>query len=202
MIAGALVTAAFALVSVAVSLRHKSRIDRERADEEISVKLLEGRIKPYAELMEKLAAVSKVELSELENEQKIERAQQVFGALNKAIYGEVGVLASTLTRETILCARRRCLAYSKGACDEQEMLNAIWAVHQMLRSDLNHHQDRVVREFDRVRRKLKSNITEDVVEYLVANMNHVKFKDQPSGTTGNWWTRFRVWLQARRVLGN
>ncbi len=50
----------------------------------------------------------------------------------------------------------------------------------MLRSDLNHHQGRVTREFDRVSSKPDRNLTEDVIEYLVANMPHVQFQAKPS----------------------
>lgn len=112
------------------------------------------------------------------------------------------MLASTVAREAILCARRRCKAYAEGECDETNMRDAIWAVHQMLRSDLNHHQDLVTREFDRVRSKLDRNMTEDVIQYLVAKMPHVQFEARPTAKVTTWSQRRRVANQAARIFSD
>lgn len=193
------------IVAIAVwigSSVHRSRTERERSDEQISLKLLERRIEPYADLMKKLAYVSSLYLRDLDKTGRQAKTLEVFNHLHAAVYGPVGLLASTVTRETILCARRRCKAFAESKCEEEEMLDAIWAVHQMLRSDLNHHQDRVTREFDRVRSKLDRNMTGDVIEYLVANMPHVRFGDRPTMKAATWWQRRRVAKQAARILRN
>lgn len=189
------------LVTIGSSM-HRSRIERERSDEQVSLKLLERRIEPYTDLMKQLAKVSHLYLGDLDEEGRRAKALEVFNVLHSAIYGPVGVLASTVTRETILCARRRCKGYAERDCDERSMQNAIWAVHQMLRSDLNHHQDRVTREFDRVRSKLDRNMTEDVIEYLVANMPHVQFEAKPRMRATTWWQRRRVERQASRIFSD
>ena len=203
MIQSAAVVAAFITGAVALMVAmHRSVTERERSDEQVSLKLLERRIDPYIDLMKQLAKVSNLSLDVLDHADQRAKALEVFNVLHHAIYGAVGVLASTVTRETILCARRRCKAYAEGKGSKKDMLDAVWAVHQMLRSDLNHHQDLVTREFDRVRAKLDRNMTGDVIEYLVANMPHVQFEDVPSRKAATWWQRRRVALQAKRILRN
>lgn len=199
---GALMSGIVVLVVTIGTSMHRSRTERERSDEQVSLKLLERRIEPYADLMKQLAKVSSLYFSDLDEAGRRAKALDVFNVLHGAIYGTVGVLAGTVTRETILCARRRCKAYANGECDEKDMLDAVWAVHQMLRSDLNHHQDRVTREFDRVRSKLDRNMTEDVIEYLVANLPHVQFQAKPSTKASDWLQRRRVAKQASRIFRN
>ena len=147
--------------------------------------------------MRQLAKVSNLSLQDLDDAARRETALDVFNDLHNAIYGKIGVLASTATRETILCARKRCMAYSKDQCEYPDMLNAVWAVHQMLRSDLNHHQDRLTREFDRVRNKHGKNITADVIEWIIAEMPHVQFGASPNTNALKSW---KVRWHAKRLI--
>jgi hypothetical protein len=159
------------LVSTSRSLNLELGRDRERADESITAELVRQRIEPYAEFMRMLEPASNAHLGQLSEADRKKAVSGVAEVFHRAIYGKVGLLASHETREVIVYARSRCRRYSDGTCEYEEFLNAIWAIHQMVRADLNLRQPKLANTIERLRNKEMSEDTTQIVD-LVNRITH------------------------------
>jgi hypothetical protein len=164
-----------ALVAM-VNHYYTRRRERERGDELLSAKFVDLRLAPYTELMKALAVVSTDRMRTVPPDRQRDIAAEVAALLHGAIYGAVGLVASTGTREVILCARSRCARFAAGDCPLDSMMDAVWAIHQMLRSDLNHRQDNVQREIDHIRASHQGmQAKQEAIERVIATMPHVRW---------------------------
>lgn len=152
------------------------RRDRNKTDESLSTALQEKRLKPYTELMKCLEKISNTHMRTLAPEQQRQVAREIAMVLHNAIYGEIGLLATTETREVILCARSQCAQFAAAQATYEEMRLAIWAIHQMLRADLNLHQHKVQRDIDRIRSgKGLPETQQENIEKLIRDMPHIEW---------------------------
>jgi hypothetical protein len=168
-------------------LRHEQRRERERADETLTSDLVKERVDPYIAFMRSLESMSNTRLAHLSEEERRREAASFGDVFHRAIYGEVGLLATHETREVIVCARARCRGYAEGRCSYEDMLDAVWAIHQMLRSDLNLRQPRLTHAIERLR---QDEMPEDkrAIEDLIRSMVHIRY-EPVAGRASNAGTR-------------
>lgn len=130
-------------------LRNDFNIRREELREEITAELVRQRVKPYSEFMKNLKSMS------AENEKEIRKnphkALDFVDVLQDAIYGEVGLLASNVTRGIIVYARKGCKDFAESKIDFPRLKQHFWAIHNGLRSDLGISQSDWPDEIERVR---------------------------------------------------
>jgi hypothetical protein len=114
-----------------------------------AVELIKERISPYSEFMSQLKVMSS------SNEEEItahpEMVRELMNALQSAIYGKVGVLASYDTREFIVAARQGCKLFLEGKIEYVDLLKQFWAIHVSLKSDLAIIQPNWHTEIERAR---------------------------------------------------
>jgi hypothetical protein len=155
-------------------LRQELRRERERTEEAITSELIRQRIEPYVEFMRSLEPMSNTRMAQLPEEERRKEAASFSDLFHRAIYGEVCLLATHETREVIVCARARCRYYSEGKCGYDKMLNSIWAIHQMLRADLNLRQPKLAHAIERLQQQpAESNeAIADLIDNQLSHLDH------------------------------
>ncbi|WP_170213378.1 HAD family hydrolase [Catellatospora citrea] len=130
------------------------------------------RMKPYADFMRQLAPLSRQRLEAWRHQRHL--AAEHVSIFNDAVYGEVGLLASSDTRELILAARAACIQFSEWKIPIGRLQNRVWAIHQALRSDLGIKQPNWPDEIER--RRLQRQAGDDAaIDAIVDSAVHMTY---------------------------
>lgn len=152
----ALIVAIIGFAATAIGLlftnlqwRRDLKVKLSRVREDVTIELIRQRIKPYTEFFRQLEPMSSANAETImADPQRVEPVRQ---ALQDAVYGKVGLLASSDTRDIIIYARDSCTAFLAGELSYDELLSRFWLVHRAMRSDLGIIQRGWDSEVERVR---------------------------------------------------
>jgi hypothetical protein len=165
-----------AIVSLFISWKSHKR-SKEQTIEGITVELVKLRVQPYSVFMKRLSSFSSQEfINDVDDQARMKRAESAIDVFNSAIYGEIGLLASYETRETIVHARSVFRNYSKGANNYPRVKKAIWSLHQLLRSDLSLRQPGLTREIESIHKKVSTLRIADV-ERVLKGIQHLDWEE-------------------------
>lgn len=130
-----------------IQWRRDVRVKVDEIRKEVSLKLVTERIEPYTELMQGLEIASTFHREGLQPE-----LGELLDALQKAIYGRVGLLASHTTRQILLYCRDGAQKLAGGRIDHGDLVIRLWALHFSLRADLGITQPEWPNEVDAVQK--------------------------------------------------
>lgn len=133
----ALVSAAVALVVGGLSFWQATRslrLQSRQIREAVTVEHIKARLPVYGPFMESLECGSSRHKSDEGLEES--RVDSIMDLLQRAIYGNVGLVASFETRELILYTRSQCVRYLNNQASYEDLKLALWTLHISLRSDL------------------------------------------------------------------
>lgn len=133
--------------------RRDFELQARRLTEGITSEVIRQRIQPYADFMQELKSGSSIhntveELSE-------DELDALLDALQNAIYGSVGLLATHETRQLILHARDGCLRFRQGTLSHNLLMYRFWSLHLSLRSDLGISQPKWESAVDKLQQGAK-----------------------------------------------
>lgn len=142
--------------------RRDLRLRLDAVHDDLLRDLVQRRVEPFTELMSRLEPMSRRRQPALVADRELARGYaEVF---HQAVYGPVGLLASTETREIIIYARAGCLLFAEWAISAADLRDRIWAVHQALRSDMGLPQPLWMNEVERRRLRLTSGSDDAVAD--------------------------------------
>lgn len=143
------VVTAFGLLVGYIQWRRDVKIKMGQIRETVSVELIRQRINPYGLFFQKLEMISSLHKQKyMKDRAKIHPFRK---ELQKAIYGNVGMLASHETRQLLIYVRSGCNEYLDDKIPFEQLRMRIWALHLSLRSDLGISQPNWLSEIERVR---------------------------------------------------
>lgn len=152
--------------------RRDLRLRLEAVHDDVLRDLVQRRIEPFTDFMARLEPLSGRQQGALVANRDI--AIGYAEIFHQAIYGPVGLLASTETREIIVYARAGCLQFPDWAISVSDLRSRIWAVHQALRSDLGLPQPFWMNEVERRRIRAVSG-SDGAVEDRVRSAIHLTY---------------------------
>lgn len=155
-------------------LRKDFKYKLQHLREEVTVELLKLRVEPYSHFMRKLKKLSGRDIKEYKG--NLQKRKECFHIFQETLYSEVGLLASHDTRKMIIYARTGCLLFIKNEKFYPELLNRIRAVHIALRSDLGIVQPGWLSEVEKIRKKIDSNESANIITDLNEN-KHLLYED-------------------------
>ena len=151
--------------------KREFKLAENKIFEEITGKQVSLRVKPYAEFMQELKLLSSLKMNPLSPEEKIVEVKKMIEVLQNTVFGEVGLLASHETRETIMFFISRCLKFVNGDIEYSQVKKASWKVHQMLRSDLGLPQPGLLNSLEKMKKEELAG-TEPQILKLLDGMHH------------------------------
>lgn len=144
-----LVISAGGLVITNLQWRRDLNVKLSRVREEVTIELIQQRIGPYSDLLPLLEPMSSSNAATMNADRRC--AEPVLRALQNAIYGKVGLLASDDTRRILIYARYGCVEFMQNRLGYDELLRRVWLAHSAMRSDLGIIQRDWESEIERVR---------------------------------------------------
>jgi len=156
--------ATFGILFAYTQWRRDVKIKLGQIQETVSVELIRQRIEPYSELMNKLELLSSVHEKELTSTPK--KVQGFIDALQKMLYGKVGLLASHETRLMLIYVRSGCYGFIKHKIEFHDLMMRLWALHFSLRSDLGIAQPSWTNEIERIRNEPGKNDEQTIAELI------------------------------------
>lgn len=180
----ALVSAAITIIGIGmayVQWRRDVQIKIEKLRDEVVVELIQQRVEPYSEFIKELEPMSTLHQKELKRRPSL--ALDFTRVFQGAIYGPVGLLASSDTRQILVYARWGCVLFSEGRISYDQWLKRIWAVHLAIRSDLGIIQPNWPSEIERLRRQIVAESSRSIAEQ-VESVEHLAY-DSESETQQN-----------------
>lgn len=133
----ALISAGITLLGVLIAYsqwRRDVQLQLEGLRDDVTLELIKQRMEAYEPFFIKLEEMSTFHREQIEGDPKV--ARKFVVVFQDAIYGSVGLLASSDTRQIIVYARLGCKLFADGVIGYDEWLQRIWAVHLAIRSDL------------------------------------------------------------------
>ena len=150
-----------AVISAAVSMTvaflayRQSRLDIEvkqhQLSESVTAELIRQRVAPYTDLMKGMECASSCH--DTVTELGTQSIDQLARVIQKAVYGQVGLLATHETRQLILHVRAGCVLYTSRGITHSQLMLRLWALHLSLRSDLGIHQPDWETAVDKIQKK-------------------------------------------------
>lgn len=116
--------------------------------EDVSVELIRQRIEPYAAFMRQLEILSTLYHNEIQ--QDTTKTQAGLQAVQEAVYGNVGLLASHNTRQVLLYVRVGLQEFMEGKITSGELTLRLWSLHFALRGDVGIRQPEWPSEVERI----------------------------------------------------
>ena len=174
-IVAALISAGITFLGVVVAFwrwRRDIQVKLENLRDDVTLELIKQRFKVYAPFFCELEKMSTFHRKKIENNPKL--TIDFVNTFQDAIYGPVGLFASSDTRQIMVYARLGCKLYADGDITYAEWLQRIWSVHLAIRSDLGIIQPQWSSEIDRVRKRAVAQSSQSVVEQVEAT-KHLKY---------------------------
>ncbi len=174
----ALISGVITIIGIGIAYvqwRRDVQIKIEHLRDQVTVELIQQRVEPYSLLMKELEPMSTLYQENIQKHPNL--ASDFAKVFQEAIYGPIGLLASSDTRQVLVYARWGCVLLAKDKISYDEWLKRIWAVHLAIRSDLGIIQPNWPSEIERLRKQIVAETSRSIAEQ-VESIIHLAYDDE------------------------
>ena len=162
-----LISAIITIIGIGVAYtqwRRDVQIKIEHLRDEVTVELIQQRVKPYSDFIGRLEPMSTLHQGGIQEDPSV--ALDFMKVFQEVIYGPMGLLASSDTRQILVYARWGCKLFAEGSITYDEWLKRIWAVHLAIRSDLGIIQPNWPSVIERLRKRMVAEDSQRIAEQV------------------------------------
>jgi hypothetical protein len=174
----ALISGVITIIGIGIAYvqwRRDVQIKIEHLRDQVTAELIQQRVEPYSALMRELEPMSTLHREKIQNHPNLVR--DFLKVFQEAVYGSVGLLASSDTRQILVYARWGCILFAEGKISYDKWLKRIWAVHLAIRSDLGIIQPNWPSEIERLRKQIIAETSRSIAEQ-VESIIHLAYDDE------------------------